>query len=403
MTTKLQQLMNRQRLLFTMIRFLDGGIDTVLVEYLHYLVGTGKYDITLAINVNMGELEKFLGQIPSEVKIVYINHEHFLCRIPRLRVLRKASKCAKLYDEIILNPIRRFRTSHELKRLAACNDILIDFACCFSAYLKNISIPKVGIVHFRLNPRYSNSRMAHERYLKHRLMAYDKIVTISKAMTTDYVNTFPVIADRFALIYNGKNLSHIMQRANEATLPKLQKKPYLLAVERLEESQKDISTLIKCMAILKTKYSRKMPLYVLGQGSSEHQLKQLAKNLGVSDMIHFVGFTTNPYPWIQNCEILLHSAKFEGLPTVLIEALLLNKFVISTDCPTGPREILNNGKAGILVEMQNAEAFADAIVRLTDDKTLQLELSQEIAEHKKMFLMEKTGKRFEELLSDIRE
>ena len=77
---------------------------------------------------------------------------------------------------------------------------------------------------------------------------------------------------------------------------------------------------------------------------------------------------SNPYPYIKRCEIFVHSSQYEGLPTVMIEALLLDKMIVATDCPTGPREILNGGKAGILTPVGDIEALAKAMHEALTDK-----------------------------------
>jgi glycosyltransferase involved in cell wall biosynthesis len=144
----------------------------------------------------------------------------------------------------------------------------------------------------------------------------------------------------------------------------------------LEESQKDITTLLKAYAILRKEKGVDEKLYIIGKGKSEEQLQQTAVDLGINNDVEFLGFKSNPYPWIKNCKLLLHSAKFEGLPTVLVEGLLLGKLMVSTDCPTGPKEILNSGKAGMLVPVGDERAFADTAYRLLTDSALQQQILQ---------------------------
>ena len=83
--------------------------------------------------------------------------------------------------------------------------------------------------------------------------------------------------------------------------------------------------------------------------------------LNLENDIVFLGLHKNPYPWIRASRLFVLSSKFEGLPTVLIEALSLEKTIISSNCPTGPKEILDNGKAGVLVPVMDEVAMAEAI------------------------------------------
>ena len=79
-------------------------------------------------------------------------------------------------------------------------------------------------------------------------------------------------------------------------------------------------------------------------------------------MVKINGRINNPYPLIKRSDILLLSSRFEGLPNVLLEALALNKFIISSNCPTGPREILDNGKGGLLFKVGSHEELSKKIL-----------------------------------------
>lgn len=386
----------RKRLLFLLSRFLDGGIDTVLIEYLRYIVKQNDYVVTLAIGIYMGDLEVFLDMLPKEVKVCYLNKSSILTRYPAMRVKGTISKHMKIFDEIALNPVRRYQIKKGLARLCAANDVVIDFACSFSSFMKPINKPKIGFYHFSLPPDIAVNSHLKKKIFKS-MKRYDKIVTISRAMENQFKENLPELAYKVVMIYNAKNLDELKEKAyRKSSRPIAQ--PYLLAIERLEESQKDVSTLIRAMKILKEQHHFTLPLYILGKGKSEHQLKQLAHSLGVDDMVKFMGFTSNPFPWLKNCAMLLHSAKFEGLPTALIEALLLDKFIVCSDCPTGPKEILDHGRSGILVKPGDAQAFADAVVRLQTDEALQKSILQGIANHKHVFTFDDTYRLFREII-----
>lgn len=90
-----------------------------------------------------------------------------------------------------------------------------------------------------------------------------------------------------------------------------------------------------------------------------------------------MGSIVNPYPWIKNSSFLIHSSKYEGLPTVLIESLILNKTVISSACPTGPREILENGEIGYLYEVGDYNKLAELIIINIKNPKINLELLNE--------------------------
>ena len=96
--------------------------------------------------------------------------------------------------------------------------------------------------------------------------------------------------------------------------------------------------------------------------------------------------------------MIAHSAKMEGLPTAMIESLILGKLIVATDCPTGPREILDDGKAGLLVPVGDAQAMAEAIHQLLSDQQLQQQICSQAERHQEQFLFKSTLKRFKELI-----
>ena len=104
-----------------------------------------------------------------------------------------------------------------------------------------------------------------------------------------------------------------------------------------------------------------MKLYILGDGSDREIISNKIRELDLEGKIILLGKKENPYPWIKNSQLLVHSSKSEGFGLVLVEALILNKIVISTDCPVGPKEICDNGKYGVLVEIGDYKAMAREI------------------------------------------
>ncbi len=387
-----------ERVLFIISRFLDGGIDTVLAEYLSYLASRSDYRITLAITKAMGEQEVFKDRLPANIRVVYLTQADWLMHIYRKRASGNATETEKLFDEIVLNPIRRRIASGRLKKLAREHDAIVDFDSCAYSMIKNIPILKVAFFHFSIS-----EFMTHEprrmRRVGMKLKTYDKIVMISKAMADECVKHFPELEDKLVTIYNAQNIGRISEMASEPVDDERINRRYIVAVERLTECQKDLSTLIKAFHMLKTRYGHtEEKLFIIGQGSSEDELKSLAEQLGVSDSIDFLGFKDNPYPWIKRSLMLVHSSKFEGLPTILIEGLMLNKLMVATDCPTGPKEILDGGKAGLLVPVGDADGMASAMHRLLVDRQLQDDILANVRVQARRFTFDATGPLFEKII-----
>ena len=134
---------------------------------------------------------------------------------------------------------------------------------------------------------------------------------------------------------------------------------HILSVGMLKE-QKDHATLIEAFAQLPSVLNAK--LAILGEGSLRPELEALVKRLGIQDRVAIPGFAIDPYPWFRSADLFVLSSRWEGFGNVIVEALECGVPVVSTDCKSGPAEILANGRYGKLVPVQDPAALAAAIV-----------------------------------------
>ncbi len=139
--------------------------------------------------------------------------------------------------------------------------------------------------------------------------------------------------------------------------------PVILAAGRLER-QKDFPTLLRAFALLRAQ--RPVRLVLLGEGAWRERLAALATTLGVAADLDLPGFQANPYPFLARTRVFALSSRWEGSPNVLTEAMALGTPVVATDCPSGPREILADGRYGPLVPMGDAPALATALAQALD-------------------------------------
>ena len=119
--------------------------------------------------------------------------------------------------------------------------------------------------------------------------------------------------------------------------------PVLVGVGRLSR-EKDFPTLMRAFASVRRQ--RPVRLLILGEGPEREKLEALARQLGLSDDVGMPGFVTNPYPYLAHAAVFVLSSLYEGLPTVVVEAMALGTPVVATDCETGPRELLDGGRSG---------------------------------------------------------
>lgn len=142
--------------------------------------------------------------------------------------------------------------------------------------------------------------------------------------------------------------------------------PVILGVGRLVRA-KGFDVLIEAFAI--TLKRRPMRLVIVGEGPERSALEQKARQLGLAAHVDFVGFDQNPHRYMRRAAVFVLSSRWEGLPAVLIEALATGVPVVSTDCPSGPREILLDGKIGELVPVDAPNDLAEAILKVLDEWT----------------------------------
>lgn len=189
----------------------------------------------------------------------------------------------------------------------------------------------------------------------------DHIVAVSNAVAKDSQEYFK-LKKPIKVIYNPVVTPALYNKSSaEVAHPFYANKsaPILLAIGRLS-AQKDFSTLLKAFAELRK--TQPVKLLLLGEGEERPLLETLAKDLNLGDDLSMPGFVDNPYPYIKNADLLVSSSAWEGLPTVMIEALALGTPVVATDCPGGSGEILGGGEYGKLVEMRNPTALAESIL-----------------------------------------
>jgi|AVFP01.1.fsa_nt_gi glycosyltransferase involved in cell wall biosynthesis len=128
--------------------------------------------------------------------------------------------------------------------------------------------------------------------------------------------------------------------------------------------RKDFETLLRGFARLRI--TRRCRLMIIGRGRERDRLLALAAQLGIAEDVELPGFVAKPYPYLANADLFAFTSRWEGLPLVLVEALALGTPVVATDCPSGPRETLQNGYYGRLIPVGDDLALADAMAATLD-------------------------------------
>lgn len=197
----------------------------------------------------------------------------------------------------------------------------------------------------------------------------DSIVAVSEGVADDLATATEVPRGRIRVIHNPivtPNLEAKAKAPLDHAWFKPGEPPVILAVGRLTV-QKDFCTLIRAFA--RVRNTRPARLLILGQGEEREMLEGLVRQLGLERDVSLPGFVTNPYAFMAHAALFVLSSRWEGLPTVLVEALYCGAPLIATDCPSGPREILRDGQYGRLVPVEDAACLAQTIEEALDNKT----------------------------------
>lgn len=190
-----------------------------------------------------------------------------------------------------------------------------------------------------------------------------KVVTVSEQGLSLFEQRLRL--NNLQCIYNPVSQERIRLAAEEPTEMPVLNRRYIIAIGRLEQVKR-FDRLIEAYA--RSTVCDEVDLVILGQGSLYAELQQKAAALGLGNQVIMPGYVDNPFPYMKQALFTVLSSDHEGFPMVLIESLCLGKPVISTNCPTGPDEIIRDGQNGLLVAVNDVGALASAIHRLVTDK-----------------------------------
>ena len=140
---------------------------------------------------------------------------------------------------------------------------------------------------------------------------------------------------------------------------------------------------------------------ILGEGKDRGTLEKLAKELGISDKVAFLGFQKNPFKYMKRATVFVLSSLHEGFGNVLVEAMACGTPVISTNCKSGPSEIIEDGKSGILVPVSDYQSLSKAIIKVLSDDSLRQKFSAEGLERVKHFSVQKNIRGYEKVFQEL--
>lgn len=327
------------------------------------------------------KLEEFIEYVKSRKKNIFFKLIYnFLMSYERIVASRTINKISKKYDNKVT---------------------FIDYAGSSTKYIRMVkSEKKIYWSHFTI----SNIKKSKLKRLGKRLDKYDTIVTICDEMKEEYENLFPKLKNKIKRIYNFIDEKKIEQKITEGgyTLSdeeyKLLKDDYCLSIGRLT-NQKDHKTMIEAFSILKSK-GIKEKLYILGDGELRTELEQIIKEKKLENEIILLGSKINPYIWLKNAKLFVHSAIFEGFPMVLLEALYVGVPIVTSNFKSGALELVEREKNGEIFEVGNSEEFAKKIEKLLKNDNLKKEYINKSKKLVEKFYLENIIKEYEKVMSE---
>lgn len=193
----------------------------------------------------------------------------------------------------------------------------------------------------------------------------DGITAVSTDVADDLAEATRIPRDRIHVVYNPTVTPQLLKKADEPVdhvwfQEQAHSAPLILSAGRLAP-QKGFSALIRAVAKLQEHIPAR--LVILGEGEQRQELTVLIEELGLADSVSLPGFTQNPYAYMKRADVFALSSRWEGFPNVLVEAMACGCPVVSTDCPGGSREILQDGHYGMLVNIDDPDAMANALRR----------------------------------------
>lgn len=364
--------MNKQLIAFFLPNLYGGGAEKVAVNLLEAMSAP---DISLDLVLADAE-GPLLKQLPNHVRLVNLASGRVLKAIPALSRYLKENKPLALVSHI----------SH-------ANVVAI-----LARELAGTKTKLVLVEHNTLTSTKSKLWRSQfvPLFMKWLYPRADVVVGVSEGVAEDIKSQLGLSQEKVNTIYNPVVNDKLFLKAKSSlNHPWFEEgsPPVFLAVGRLTE-QKDFSTLIKAFALVR---ERKLArLIILGEGEARAELEGLVKSLRIHEDVSLPGFIDNPYAYMYNASAFVLSSRWEGLPTVLIEAMACGCPVVATDCPSGPKEILEAGKYGQLVSIGDAATLSEAMLNVLDSPIE----SEILAQRTQDFSFEKAVSKYLELLTN---
>jgi glycosyltransferase involved in cell wall biosynthesis len=329
---------SKERLAFFLPGLYEGGTERIVLNLTKGISERG-YPVDLVLARAEGP---YMAQIPDTVRLIDLKAPRVLGSVPALVKYLKCDRPTALISAMYANVVALWA-----RRLCGVPQRLI---ITEHNTLSSVVINKADL-RWQMYPK-----MARWFYLW-----ADNIIAVSNDVKDDLTRIAKIPPDLIQVIYN-PIITRDLQDKSETPLEhpwfKEGEPPVVLAVGRLTD-QKAFDVLIRAFSLVRRNHPAH--LLILGEGENRPALQSLIYLLGLDLDVDLMGFVQNPYPYMAHASLFVLPSRWEGLPTVLVEALYLGIPIVATDCPGGSREILKGGQFGRLVPVDEPLILAEAI------------------------------------------
>jgi glycosyltransferase involved in cell wall biosynthesis len=365
--------MNKSKIAVFLTALDGGGAERVMINLAH-----GFANSSFAVDLVLVQAEgPYLSQIPSNVKLIDLAQKRLLLSI-----------------WAVVDYLKR---EHPIALISALDTNAVAIWAC---KLARVSTKVIVTVHNNLSLESHNAtqlkRKLTAKFARWFYPQADCIVAVSQGVAQDLIN-IGLPPAKITVIYNPIVTSELQQKLQEPLEHPWflsGQPPVIVGVGRLTK-QKDFPTLIKAFAQVRQQTLAK--LIILGEGEEYSRLTSLIQELEIEEDVTLTGFVSNPYIYMAKASVLVLSSIWEGFGNVLVEAMVAGTCVVSTDCPSGPAEILDYGRYGKLVEVGDVCAIAKAILETIRDRDKQTKTKQRAYE----FSLEQATNEYIKLLDNL--
>lgn len=362
----------KKKVMFIIPSLVGGGAEKVLIDLISALDDC-KYELFLVLFENKGA---HLESIPRHVRVVDLGK-------------KSRYSLFKLILRLTFH-LRKIKPNTVVTFMDYANLITI-----FARVLSRVKSNFVITVHTHLSESLLHLRFRNIwKYLIKKLYNIPNYIVVpSVGVMKDLVSSFGCNQNKMRIIKHPIDIEKI-RILQSGSMGSIKLRDYILAVGRLTK-EKGYPFLIKAYHLISEKV--KHDLVILGIGEEEDDIRKMAQDFGLQKRVHLLGFQDNPYKFMKNTSLFVLSSLHEGFAIVIIEAMACGGPVISTDCPSGPGEIITHGKNGILVPPANEKALAEATLKLLKDERLREQFSKEGMKRAEDFRIENILPQYEKL------